>query len=588
MQGYLNKGKEILKILVNNGYEAYFFGETVRNSLMGIDCDEVQILTNASGAELCQIFRSEEQRIINNVYTRINVDGYNIFFNTYSDNYSQSSYTVDVKKVSNRLLDNLSREVFTINSLAMSMSGKIIDSYGGIKDLKKKVIKTVDSAKQCFYEEPIKILGALVILSEHNFSLSGQAESGIKKRIKLLENLDKAEIGHEMKRIVNGRFGRKALTYFIKFGINKVLPFFDKPLKKFISNGKELKYDDFLACCFIMNEEIDEDYLKTADDPNVVLSIYNLGIANEKSEFDDLSLFMYGKELCLKTLMINRVLGRTKKNLEKKILKKYEALPLKKKCDVAFKGEDIMRISDLRDANKIGDLFEDIVYQVLSGALPNDYNKLQDFACEKLKEMRIPYDVTRTIIKGTGNPDRIRKDANELDDYSKFISKVNNSGGGVNTSYWTEGVDEKKDPSFFDLPEPKVRNVSGIAIQEDNIDYSNYKDPEIPNFDQLEQKDEKPKIKDDEFSFASEFDENDENDDSEVQYFYEKIERNELNRKSSNIFDKRILAITNRVVDSVMDNLNEDKEIASLINKADFASKVAEFVNDYLDENLQQ
>ena len=608
MQGYLNKGKEILKILINNGFEAYFFGETVRNSLIGLDCDEVKIITNASGNELNQIFKDNDCKIINSLFTKIVIDNYVFLFSTYSDNYSQPSYTLEVKKISNRLLDNLTREAFTIDSLAMSMSGKIVDSYNGYKDIKKKVIKTIESSKQTFYEDPIKMLHALVILSELNYSLSSQVEAGIKKRVKLLAEFEKNEkkaIGNEMKRIVNGRFGRKALAYFLQFGISKVLTFYEKTLRKFISNGKGLNYDDFLACCFIQNGEVDDDYLTTADDPYYVMNVYNLDSANETSEFDALTIFTYGIDLCLKGLHLNRILGRTKKNLEKKIIKQYDMLPVKKKCDLAFKGEDIMRISDLRDANKIGDLFEDIAYQVISGNLPNDYKRLEDYACIKLKEMGITYDVSRTMIKGTGNPDRIKKSENELDDYAKFISGLNN--GPTKASYWKEGLDEEKDPSFFDLPEPKTRTVplyaddNDYVDNEDKIDYSNYKDPEIPNFDKPNIENQKVKEKNyNEFPFESEF--GDEEEDDDVTYIYEhKVDEetnerirnleqrlNEQDRiiKNRNVNDKKVLALTNRVVDGIMENLNEDKEISSLINKADFASKVAEFVSDYLEKNL--
>jgi tRNA nucleotidyltransferase/poly(A) polymerase len=44
---YLEKGKEILKSLINNGCEAYFTGEVVRNKILGIDFNIIEICTSS-------------------------------------------------------------------------------------------------------------------------------------------------------------------------------------------------------------------------------------------------------------------------------------------------------------------------------------------------------------------------------------------------------------------------------------------------------------------------------------------------------------------------------------------------------------
>ena len=100
-----------------------------------------------------------------------------------------------------------------------------------------------------------------------------------------------------------------------------------------------------------------------------------------------LSLFSYGKEIAIKAYRINKILGRTKfslVNVEKRISKEYDNLPIKKRCDLKFKGEDIMRISDLRDADTIGDIFEDIAFKndidtITSVDIEDSLCKLQTF-----------------------------------------------------------------------------------------------------------------------------------------------------------------------------------------------------------------
>lgn len=53
------------------------------------------------------------------------------------------------------LEDDLSRRDLTINAIAMSKDGKLIDPYGGAKDLKNRLIRHVSGA---FSEDPLRIL----------------------------------------------------------------------------------------------------------------------------------------------------------------------------------------------------------------------------------------------------------------------------------------------------------------------------------------------------------------------------------------------------------------------------------------------
>ena len=58
MSEYINVGKKILKTLNNNGYEAYFVGESVRNSILKKAITRVDITTNATLAALHKLFDS--------------------------------------------------------------------------------------------------------------------------------------------------------------------------------------------------------------------------------------------------------------------------------------------------------------------------------------------------------------------------------------------------------------------------------------------------------------------------------------------------------------------------------------------------
>ena len=47
MEKRFEKGQEIIKSLINGGFEAYFIGECVRNMIMEIPYSRIEITTNA-------------------------------------------------------------------------------------------------------------------------------------------------------------------------------------------------------------------------------------------------------------------------------------------------------------------------------------------------------------------------------------------------------------------------------------------------------------------------------------------------------------------------------------------------------------
>lgn len=69
------------------------------------------------------------------------------------------------------LEQDLQRRDFTINAMAESKDGELIDPYGGQRDLKLKVIRHVSDA---FAEDPVRILRAARFAARFNFSIADE------------------------------------------------------------------------------------------------------------------------------------------------------------------------------------------------------------------------------------------------------------------------------------------------------------------------------------------------------------------------------------------------------------------------------
>ena len=249
----IEKAKQVLKVLINNGFEGYFFGETVRNELMGLNSENIQIMTSASIEDLFKLFNNEFKRI-DDQYCSFVFDDINFIAKTFINEDNNSNN----KLVTNLLTDNLSFSHYTIDAIAMSVSGKIIDPFNGKKDLEKGIIRVVGQAKQRFLVEPLMMLEALCLVSELDFSLASSTASAIKKRISVLNKINASEVSVQIKRILNGPYAKKALNLFFVLGVANILDVFRNASKVVLRNYKVLSYDEIMICCFMMNDYIDE------------------------------------------------------------------------------------------------------------------------------------------------------------------------------------------------------------------------------------------------------------------------------------------------------------------------------------------
>ena len=78
------------------------------------------------------------------------------------------------------ILDDLARRDFTMNAMAMSEDGELIDPHCGRHDLKRRIIRCVGSAEKRFAEDSIRMLRAARFSITLSFSLDGEIEDRLK------------------------------------------------------------------------------------------------------------------------------------------------------------------------------------------------------------------------------------------------------------------------------------------------------------------------------------------------------------------------------------------------------------------------
>jgi len=96
----------------------------------------------------------------------------------------------DFKISSNSALpieQDLSRRDFTVNAMAWDLYGRrLVDPFGGMADLKKKIIRTVGAPRQRFGEDYSRLLRAIRFAGQLGFTIDKQTWSALRADIKKL------------------------------------------------------------------------------------------------------------------------------------------------------------------------------------------------------------------------------------------------------------------------------------------------------------------------------------------------------------------------------------------------------------------
>lgn len=87
------------------------------------------------------------------------------------DRWTGLAYKDMAAELGASLEEDLARRDFTINALAMSLEGQLLDPWGGQADLQGQLIRAVGDARQRFSEDPSRILRGLRLACELDFAL---------------------------------------------------------------------------------------------------------------------------------------------------------------------------------------------------------------------------------------------------------------------------------------------------------------------------------------------------------------------------------------------------------------------------------
>lgn len=205
--------RDVLLQLSNAGFDAYVVGGCVRDLSANRTPKDWDITTNAQPKQIQELFpdsfyennfgtvgvkvtpflksgKSDREHDV------IEVTTYRIE-STYSDRRRP-----DDVQFAETLKEDLSRRDFTMNAIALDINNTLIDPFNGTKDINKKVIRAVGDPLERFNEDALRMMRAIRLGAELNFTIEKNTLAAIKEKNSLLTHVSTERIRDEFVRIV--------------------------------------------------------------------------------------------------------------------------------------------------------------------------------------------------------------------------------------------------------------------------------------------------------------------------------------------------------------------------------------------------
>lgn len=217
------------------GQECYVVGGFVRDKLMGRPIKmDLDFTTVGSGIELAKKVQKElnprpKLSVFKNFGTaHMNWKGVDLeFVGARKESYTKNSRNPQV--VAGSLQDDQNRRDFTINAMAIGLNksswGTLIDPFGGVQDLDKKLLRTPLEPDQTFDDDPLRMMRAVRFAAQLNFKISSEALLSIRKNAARISIVAPERTSQEFNKILSVEKPSYGLGLLFTSGLlNEILP----------------------------------------------------------------------------------------------------------------------------------------------------------------------------------------------------------------------------------------------------------------------------------------------------------------------------------------------------------------------------
>jgi poly(A) polymerase len=217
-------------VVTAENVQAYVIGGWVRDCLLKREHSDkdIDIVVIGSGIDIARkvakkVNPKTKVSVFKNFGTAMfKTEGYEVeFVGARKESYNRGSRKPVVEN--GTLEDDQKRRDFTINALAISINketfGNFLDPFGGIEDLKNKIIRTPLNPDTTFSDDPLRMMRAIRFATQLNFAIEEKTFDSIKENAERIRIVSPERIVTELNKIIMCAHPSKGFILLEKSGL---------------------------------------------------------------------------------------------------------------------------------------------------------------------------------------------------------------------------------------------------------------------------------------------------------------------------------------------------------------------------------
>ncbi|WP_002149319.1 CCA tRNA nucleotidyltransferase [Bacillus cereus] len=385
------KASSIIEILKQHGQEAYFVGGSVRDLIIDRPIGDIDIATSALPEEVMAIFPRHVPVGLEHgtVIVIENGEPYEVTtFRTESE-YEDFRRPSSVQFVRS-LEEDLKRRDFTMNAIAMTEEGEMVDLFAGKEAIRLKEITTVGDAADRFQEDALRMMRGIRFVSTLGFSLEIKTKQAIETYGHLLEHIAIERITVEFEKLLTGTYCVNGLQELVETKLFSHLPYLQMSEERLLK-ATQYKWDSFETdveawafFLYCIGEEHPSVFLrqwkfsnkKIKDIVAVLLAIRS----RKEKEWDTILLYKTGIRIAeMAERVYEAIIESYNSASVKQVQSLFHALSIKNRQEMNVTGNDLLSWADKKPGPWVAEMLQNIEEAIVQGDLVNKKEDIREW-----------------------------------------------------------------------------------------------------------------------------------------------------------------------------------------------------------------
>lgn len=388
------KASSIIETLKQQGHEAYFVGGSVRDLIIDRPIGDIDIATSALPEEVMAIFPRHVPVGLEHgtVIVVENGEPYEVTtFRTESE-YEDFRRPSSVQFVRS-LEEDLKRRDFTMNAIAMTEEGKMVDLFAGQEAIQKREIVTVGNAADRFQEDALRMMRGIRFVSTLGFSLETKTKQAIETYGHLLEHIAIERITVEFEKLLTGTYCVKALKELVETKLFSYLPYLQMSEEKLLK-ATQYKWDSFEAdieawafFLYCIGEEHPAVFLRQWKFSNkkikdIVAVLLTIRKRKEK-DWDTVLLYKTGIHIAeMAERVYEAMIESYDHTAVNRVQTLFQALPIKSRQEMNVTGNDLLNWAKKKPGPWVAEMIQKIEEAIVQGNVVNEKECIREWLQE--------------------------------------------------------------------------------------------------------------------------------------------------------------------------------------------------------------